>query len=179
MTIQWTDVTDWSTLFAPQDGQAIHDAVLTELALAKADGAVVFSSQYSITDQDILDALKACMANPASRALFDSSEFFGEKEKPMVEAFIEGLPAEQWGIGTSSVDGNILHDKVLAILFSDGTGWSFSGSFNLTESAQGESNIAHLIGSRSLAEAIAAQVQTNLSWCQANQPQPPTEKPSY
>jgi phosphatidylserine/phosphatidylglycerophosphate/cardiolipin synthase-like enzyme len=178
--VQFTDITALLVLFSPDQGQETHDTLLARLQDALAKGARVVASNYSIDDPDILSTMTEIgKAVPASRFLFDSSEFFGEKEKPLVEALIAALAAEQWGIGTSSVDGNILHDKVIVAIYPDGSAWTFTGSFNITASAQKEANNAWFIDSAQCAAAFAAEIEKNLAWVQANQPQPPTEKPSY
>ena len=174
MSIQWTDVTGWVTMWAPDQGPEITAAVLAQLQDALAKQATVFSSQYGFTDQSIADVMAEIgKASPESRFLFDRSEYLGRYEKPVVDALIAQLQPDQWAIGTSRVDEAILHSKIVAVLYPDGTGWSFSGSFNLSASAEKEANIADLIWSRTRAEAFAQQIQTNLSWCRANQPQPP------
>ena len=174
MTIQWTDITEWTTLWAPDEGPAITTAVLAQIEDGHAKGATLFSSQYGFTDASIAEAMGVFGAtNPANRYLFDSSEYGGTYEKPIVDALIAKLQPNQWGIGTSSVDGQILHSKILALLYPDGTGWTFSGSFNLSSSAEKEFNLADFIWSRSRAEAFSAQIQEKLTWVQTNQPQPP------
>jgi len=175
MTIAWTDVTGWQTLWVPDDADAIQTAVVAQLEDAHAKGATIFSNQYGFTVQAIADAMAiAGAANPANRYCFDESEYFGTYEKPIVDGLIAKLQPDQWGIGTSSVGGQILHAKVLAILYPDGTGWTFSGSYNLSTSAMKQLNVADLIWSRQRAESFAAQIQKALSWVQANhQPQPP------
>jgi hypothetical protein len=175
MTVAWTDVTGWTTLWAPDDGPAITAAVLAQIEDGQAKGATLFSSQYSITDAPILEAMGVIgAANPACRFLFDSSEYAGKYEKPLVDALIAKLQPDQWAIGTAPDGHDILHNKVCALLYPDNTGWSFFGSFNLSGSAEKESNNAHFLWSRQFAEALAAQVQTGLTWCATHQPQPPT-----
>ena len=114
--------------------------------------------------------------NPASRFLFDRSQFDGDYERPLVTSFVNLLRADQWGIGTSPVDDQILHSKIVALLYPDGSGFTFSGSFNLSDSAQKEFNIADFIWSRTRAEVFAAQIQAKLSWVQVHQPGIPTKK---
>lgn len=172
-TLQWTDLQGWTTLWAPDSGTDITAQVLVQLQDGIARGAVVFSSQYGFTDGSIAEAFTELGKNPASRFLFDKSQYADQYEKPLVDALIATLQDDQWAIGTSSVDGQILHSKIVALLYPDNTGWTFSGSFNLSDSAQKEFNIADFIWSRSRAEAFAQQIQNKLSWCRANQPQPP------
>lgn len=168
-----TDVTAWQTLWSPADGQAIHDAVLAQIEDGTAKGATLLSSQYGFTDADIAQAMGAAgAANAANRYLFDSSQFADSRERPLVLALVKQLQPDQWGVGTSSDDREILHAKILALLYPDGTGWTFSGSFNLSESAEKEFNVADLIWSRTRANAFAVQIQTALSWVQANETQP-------
>ena len=174
MSLQWTDVTGWQSMWAPEDGPQITAAVLAQLQDALAKGAALFSSQYGFTDAPIAQVMAEIgKANPESRFLFDRSEYMGRYEKPVVDALIAQLQPEQWAIGTAPDGSDILHSKILALLYPDGTGWTFSGSFNLSASAAREANIADFIWSRSRAEAFAAEIQKNLAWCQAHQPQPP------
>ncbi len=175
--ITWTDITGWTTMWAPDSGPAITAAVEAQLQDGLAQGAAIYSSQYGFTDANIATTMGLIgVKNPESRFLFDRSQFSGRYEKPIVEALIAKLQPIQWGIGTSSVDDEILHSKIVALLYPNGTGWTFSGSFNLSSSAEKEFNIADFIWSRQRAEAFAAQIQAKLSWCQANQPQPPDPK---
>ncbi len=174
MSIQWTDLTSWSTLWAPESGDAITAEVLAQLQDGLAAGATLFSSQYGFTDQPIAQVMAAIgKAFPESRFLFDRSEYMGRYEKPVVDALIAQLQPDQWAIGTAPDGSDILHSKILALVYPDGRGWTFSGSFNLSASAAREFNVADFIWSRSRAEAFAAEIQTRLSWCRANQPQPP------
>ncbi len=174
MSVQWTDVTAWSTLWAPESGAAITAEVLAQLQDGLANGATLFSSQYGFTDASIAQVMAEIgKAIPESRFLFDRSEYMGRYEKPVVDALIAQLQSDQWAIGTAPDGSDILHSKVLALLYPDGRGWTFSGSFNLSASAAREFNIADFIWSRSRAEAFAQEIQTRLSWCRANQPQPP------
>lgn len=173
MSIQWTDVTAWTTLWAPDDGTEITAAVLAQIQDAHAKGATVFSSQYSFTDASIAQAMNAIgVANPACRFLFDESCYRSRNDGSCVQTVIANLQSDQWGVGTSSVSKQILHSKIVAILYPDGTGWTFSGSFNLSHSAEEEFNVADFIWSRSRAEAFAAQIQDKLTWVQTNDPQP-------
>ena len=182
--MQFTDITAIRVLFSPEQGQETHDELLVRLQDALAKRARVVASNYSIDDADILSVLTEIgKAAPASLFLFDSSEFFGEKEKPLVEALIAALgdqnPGAQWAIGTSPVDGNILHNKVIVAIYPDGHAWTFTGSYNVTASASKEANNAWFIDSAQCAAAFAAEIEKDFAWCRANQPQPPTEKPSY
>ena len=172
----FTDVTNWEVLFAPEQGAEITAEVLANLENSIANHGTVYSSQYSCDDASIINAFLANgQGNKDSLFLFDKSQYFGCEEKPLIDNFIKSLPPTQWAIGTSSVDDEILHSKVIAILYPDNTGWSFSGSFNLSASAEKEFNIAYSIESRQLAEVIAGQVQKKFAWVRANQPQPPIE----
>lgn len=178
--ITWPDIPTggFTSAWAPDNGPAITAAVLSQLQDGQAKGATLFSSQYSITDKPIAQQMAVMgKANPANRYLFDSSEYQDETEKPIVQALIAQLQPIQWGIGTAPDGEDILHSKILALLYLDGTGWTFSGSFNLSASAEREFNLAHFIWSRALAESMAGQIQQKLTWVQQNQPQPPTGRP--
>lgn len=165
------DVTSWFTYWAPDDGQAIHDAVLAQVQDAAAKQATVYSSQFGFTDQDIADAFAAAgVAQPLSRFLFDKSQEAGTYERPIVQGLVSKLQPDQWAIGTSSDAGQILHLKAVAILYLDGTGWTFSGSYNLSSSASRQLNIADLISSRSRAEVFVQQIGKMLMWVQQNEP---------
>ena len=174
MSIAWKDVTNWETFWAPDDGPKITATILARLQDASSKGAALFSSQYSFTDTSLSTVMNEIGRGvPASRFLFDSSCYASANDKAAVETVIAGLASDQWGVGTSSVDGEILHSKIMALLYPDGTGWTFSGSFNLSSSAEKEFNVADFIWSRSRAENFASQIQQKLSWVLTNQqPQP-------
>ena len=174
MTVEWTDVTDWQTMWAPEDGDQITATLLSKLDDALRNDAVVFSSQYSFTDASIASVMNQIgKSSAASRFLFDSSCYASSNDKACVTTVITDLQDDQWGVGTSSVQTEILHSKIVCALYEDGTGWTFSGSFNLSESAQKEFNVADFITSRSRAEQFATQIQQKLSWVLTNQqPQP-------
>ena len=177
--IQWQDVTGWETLWAPESGAEIEAKVLAQLQDGYAKGATLFASNYSFT----LPELAAVMSpwgteNLNNRYLFDWSEYESLNDQKAVATAVRGLAKNQWAIGTAPDGRDILHSKILAILYTDGTGWTFSGSFNLSSSAAKEFNIADFIWSRSRAEAFATEIQGKLSWVLANQqPQPPTSSP--
>lgn len=172
--IQWNDVTDWETYWAPEDGDKITSLVLSQLEKAYTAKATVYSSQYGFTDAEIATAFgEIGKQDINSRFLFDKSQYFGRYEKPLVKNLIASLQPVQWGIGTSSVSDEILHSKIVAILYPDNTGWTFSGSFNLSSSASKEFNVADFITSRSRAENFATEIQAKLTWVQTHQPQPP------
>ena len=177
--VQWMDVTGWTTLWAPEDGAAIEAAVLAQVQDGYAKGGILYGSNYSFT----LPELAAVMgewgaANPANRYLFDWSEYETLNDRNAVTTATKGLRPDQWAVGTAPDGRDILHSKILAILYPDGSGWTFSGSFNLSTSAAREANICDLIWSRSRAEAFSVEIQKNLSWCLANQqPQPPISSP--
>lgn len=179
MTVQWTDVTGWQTLWSPDDGTQVTAAVLAQLEDGHQAGATLYSSQFGFTQADIASVMGEWgAAVPDNRYLFDASQFLSDRaERPLVEQIIAPLRPEQWAIGTAPDGSDILHSKVLAILYPDGRGWTFSGSFNLTHAAEREFNVVDLVWSRQRAEAFASQIATRLAWCRANQPQPPTHLP--
>ena len=167
-----SDVKEFDMLWAPDDGAQITAAVLAAVQAAAEAGSQVFSSQYGFTDQSIADAMVAAgKANAKSIFLFDKTQEGGKYEHPIVEAMRSELAADQVMVGTSSDAHQILHTKAVAILREDGTGWSFSGSFNLSASAEEQFNIAYIIESRQIAEVIAGQIQRMFDWVQANEPQ--------
>jgi hypothetical protein len=172
--IAWTDVTGWETIWAPDNGAQITAAILAQINDGHANGATLFSSQYSYTDENIAAAMNlAGKVNPANRYLFDASCTSSANDKAAVGAATAGLAADQWGVGTSSVGQEILHSKIAALLYPDGRGWTFSGSFNLSSSAEKEFNLADFIWSRSRAEQFASKIQSALTWVLTNQqPQP-------
>ncbi len=174
MSLQWPDLTAWSTMWAPDQGPEITAAVLAQLQDGLTKDAVLFSSQYGFTDQGIADVMAQIgKAQAASRFVFDRSEYLGRYETPVVDGLIAQLQPDQWAIGTAPDGRDILHSKICALLYPDGTGWTFSGSFNLSASAEREFNVADFIWSRSRAEAFAVEIQARLTWCRAHQPQPP------
>ncbi len=173
----FTDVVSWEVLFAPEQGAEITSTVLVNIEKAITNHGTIYSSQYSCDDKGIINAFLANgKQNPQSLFLFDKSQYFGRYERPLIDNFIQSLPPTQWAIGTSSVDDQILHSKIIAILYPDNTGWSFSGSFNLSTSAEKEFNIAHFIESRQLAEVIVGQIKEKFAWVKSHQPQPPVEE---
>jgi hypothetical protein len=168
-------VKSWTTMWAPEQGAAITAAVLVQIQDGEAKGATLFSSQYGFTDASIAEVMgTAGKANPANRYLFDASQYAGVHEKPLVDQLIAQLQDDQWAIGTSPVNHEILHSKICALLYPDGTGWTFSGSFNLSHSAETEFNVADFIWSRTRAQVFATRIQEKLTWCRLHQPQPPT-----
>lgn len=169
-----TEMQTTVTMWAPEQGPAITLAVEAQLRDGIAKGAICYSSQYGFTDPIIAQLFGELGKNPSSRFLFDRSQFDGRYEKPIVETLTATLQPEQWAIGTSNVGDEILHSKIIALLYPDNTGWTFSGSFNLSASAEKEFNIADFVWDRTRAESFATQIQTQLSWCRAHQPQPPT-----
>lgn len=156
--IAWQDVTEWTTLWSPQDD--VQAPVLAELERAVQAHAQLFSTQYSVTIPQVFEAFTQLAPN-ASVFVFDRSQAEGHEEREHIEAFCRQVPSSQWAIGESSED-EILHAKVLAILYPDGSGWTFSGSYNLSESAQRELNVVDLVRSRSRAEAFAQVIQAQL-----------------
>src|SRR4029077_21056755 len=128
------DISSIETLFAPDDD--IHGALLDILKRAPV-GTECHSSQYGFTDQDIADEFLLLAANPASRFLFDKTQAAGPHDAPILDGFKSHLPDEaQMAIGTSSDAHQILHTKAVALLYPDGTGWTMTGSFNLSASAE-------------------------------------------
>ena len=176
MANQFPDVTDWTTYWSPEQGDLITQELIKELQTGVLSNAICYFSMYSFTDADVAQQLIRLAKNGASRFLFDRSQFEGHYERSLVTQFVGPLPANQWGIGTSPVGDEILHSKIIALLYPDGTGFTFSGSFNLSESAQKEFNIADFIWSRSRAEVVASQIQAKLSWVQEHQPGIPARK---
>ncbi len=176
MANQFPDVTDWVTYWSPEQGELITQELTKELETGIASSATCFFSMYSFTDPGIAQQLLRLAKNPASRFLFDRSQFEGEYERSLVTQLVGSIPTDQWGIGTSPVDDQILHAKIVALVYPDGTGFTFSGSFNLSESAEKEFNIADFIWSRSRAELFAQQIQSKLTWVQTHQPGIPPKK---
>lgn len=169
MSVQWTDVTDWQTYWAPDDGIQITQLLLALIEDGFKQDGILYSSQYSFTDASIAKAMNDwSVAQAQNRMLFDSSCYRSAKDKATVDVATAGVPADQWGIGTSSVNGQILHSKIVAIVYPNNTGFTFSGSFNLSADAEEEFNIADFIWSYQRADAFATQIQQKLSWVQAH-----------
>jgi hypothetical protein len=166
-----SDVTEWDLLCAPQDD--IHGALTDEItaAMTRYGAAAVecHSSQYAFTDADVEALFAELAANPASRFLFDSSQAIGTVEAPLLAAFRQSVPAAQVAVGTSPVAGQILHTKATVLLYPDGTGWSLTGSFNLSFSATEQFNIDDLVRSRSRGELIASRIDAMFAWVQAHE----------
>jgi hypothetical protein len=166
------DVTSWDTYFAPDDD--IHGVLLAELQAASARiGTVpeVHSSQFGFTDQDIADEFVKLSANPMSRFLFDRSQATGHAEAPLIADLRSKTPTGQMAVGTSPVAGQILHTKAVVILYPDGTGWTLTGSFNLSASAPKQFNIVDVVRSRSRAVLFASKIDAMFAWVVANEPQ--------
>jgi hypothetical protein len=163
------DVTSWDTFFAPDDD--IHGVIVAGLTQAAQKRAECHSSQYGFTDQDIADLFVRLGKNAHSRFLFDKTQEAGTKERPIVQAMLKQIGAAQWAIGTSKKAHQILHTKAIAVLFADGTGWSVTGSFNLSASAEQQFNIVDVVGSRSRAELFASRIDGMFNWVKTNQPQ--------
>lgn len=167
------DVTEWSTLFAPDDD--VHGALVFEiksaLSLYDAEEIECHSSQYGFTDPDIAALLIFLASNPASRFLFDKTQAAGHYEAPIIEQFRDAISESQVAVGTSSVAHQILHTKAVALLYPDGTGWTFTGSYNLSASAAKQFNVVDVVRSRSRAELFASMIDKMFNWVAQNEPQ--------
>lgn len=167
-----TDVTEWDTLFAPDDD--IHGALMAELQHATSwIGTIpeIHSSQYGFTDEDVAAAFIVLGGNPKSRFLFDKTQAAGVKESPIIAELHGHLAKVQLAVGTSSKAHQILHTKAVAILYPDGTGWTLTGSFNLSASAEEQFNIVDIVRSRSRAELFAARIDAMFEWVETHEPQ--------
>lgn len=162
------DVKSWDTYFAPDDD--IHEVIVAGLTQAAQKRAECHSSQYGFTDQDIADLFVRLGTNSRSRFLFDKVQEAGPKERPIVKAMLKHMSAAQWAIGTSKEAHQILHTKAIAILYPDGTGWTVTGSFNLSASAEQQFNIVDIVSSRSRAELFANRIDGMFEWVKTNQP---------
>jgi hypothetical protein len=164
------DVQEWSTLFAPDDD--IHSALLTELEGAmQISGVEIHSSQFGFTDADIAQAFATLAKNPASRFLFDRSQAAGHAEAPIIADLKTKVPVGQIAVGTSDVAHQILHTKAVVLLYPDGSGWTLTGSYNLSASAAKQFNIVDIVRSRSRAELFAQRIDSMFDWVLANEPQ--------
>jgi hypothetical protein len=161
------DVQAWDTYFAPDDD--IHALILSELQRAIPLKAECHSSQYGFTNEDIASAFATLGKQVGSRFLFDKTQEAGRSERPIVQALVAKLKASQWAIGTSNRAGQILHTKAVALLYRDGTGWTITGSFNLSRSAQDQFNIVDVVRSRSRAELFAKRIDAMFDWVKANE----------
>ena len=172
------DVISWDTLFAPDDD--IHGALLAALKAAP-DGTICTSSQFGFTDQDIADEFARLASNPASRFLFDKSQEAGHAERPIVQALVKKLRPEQWAIGTSNKAHQILHTKAVALTYPWGkqgtpqalireSGWTMTGSFNLSKSASDQFNVVDVVISPSRTALFRKMIEAMFLWVKANQP---------
>jgi len=166
-----TDLQSWDVYFAPEDD--IHAIVLAELqkAAALAPKVECYSSQYGFTDQDVADCFKALGKNLNSRFLFDKTQEAGTKERPIVQDLVTNLQDTQWAVGTSSKAHQILHTKAISLLHPDGTGWTVTGSFNLSASAEQQFNIVDVTRSRSRAQLFAVKIGAMFDWVKTNEGQ--------
>jgi hypothetical protein len=160
------DVTDWNTYFAPDDD--IHGVLLAAL-VAAPEGTICTSSQFGFTDQDIADQFARLGATPESRFLFDKSQEAGTHERPVVQGLVKLLKPEQWAIGTSSKAHQILHTKAVVLTYPNEPGWSMTGSFNLSTSAESQFNIVDQIISPSRAALFRKMIEAMFDWVKQNE----------
>jgi hypothetical protein len=163
-----TDVSEWMTYFGPVDD--IHGILMDELEAA-TDWAAdpvkipeIHSSQYAFTDADVAREFAVLAGNPRSRFLFDQSQAGGAYEDPVLKVLLKEIPRPQWAIGWSPIHHAILHTKAIAILYANGDGFTMTGSFNLTRSAEEQFNIVDMVRSRSRAELFANQIDSMFNW---------------
>jgi hypothetical protein len=168
-----TDVTSWDTLSAPDDD--IPAAIIAEqeaaIAMWGAANIEQHSSQYGFTLQAIADLFKQISFNPASRYLFDATQGAGTAEKPIIADFFAHVPRAQRAIGRTKF-GQILHEKGITNLYPDGTGWTVTGSFNLSASASKQFNVVDIVRSRSRAELFRSRIDEMFDYVSQNQKQP-------
>jgi hypothetical protein len=170
VTQELGDIQSFDTLSAPDDD--IHAAMMVELNKAIALGGVeCHSSQFGFTLPDVAAAFEALSANPASKFLFDRSQGAGTAEAPLIAEMRAKIPVGQMAVGTSPVSGQILHTKAIALLYPDGTGWTMTGSWNISASANKQFNIDDFIRSRSRAELFAARIDEMFAWVIQNDTQ--------
>src|SRR5665213_3273923 len=161
-----TDVSEWSTFFAPDDD--VHGVLLAALKAAP-DGTICTSSQFGFADQDIADEFARLASNPASRYLFDRSQEMGHTERPIVQALVAKLQPDQWAIGTSKKAHQILHTKAVVLTYPVGPGWTATGSFNLSKSAESQFNIIDIVISPSRAALFRKMIEEMFDWTKQNQ----------
>jgi hypothetical protein len=171
-----TDVTQWDTFRAPDDD--IHGIILAALKAAPT-GTIVTSSQYGFTDQDIADEFaRLGIANPSCRFLFDKTQEGGTHEKPIVQGLVAKLQPDQWAIGTSSKAHQILHTKAIALTYPDNPrdnvvplmpGWTVTGSFNLSTSAESQFNVVDVIISPSRTALFRSMIEAMFTWVKTNE----------
>jgi hypothetical protein len=164
------DVQSWDTYFAPDDD--IHSVLITELKLAAAEQQLpeVHSSQFGFTLADVADEFVLLSGNINSRFLFDRSQAQGHTEAPLIADFLKRVPESQVAVGTSPKAHQILHTKAVAILYPDGTGWTFTGSWNVSNSADEQFNIVDVVRSRSRAELFANKIDEMFDWVAQHEP---------
>ena len=162
-----TDVESWDTYFAPDDD--IHGILLAVLQAAPA-GTICSSSQFGFTDTDIAAEFARLAAAPESRYLFDKTQEAGHKERPIVQALVKSLKPDQWAIGTSKKAHQILHTKAVVLTYPDGSpGWSMTGSFNLSASAQDQFNIVDVVVSPSRTALFRKMIEAMFDWVKTNE----------
>ena len=164
--IQFTDITSLQVMLAPEQGPDITSEIVASLEAILAAKGTLFSSQYSFSDQAVAAAMNACwQASPDGVGLFDGScAAESDDNARAVQAATAGVDASRWAVGC--MPGQmIVHDKV----FCDPvTGNVFTGSFNLTSSAEREANNAVFVTSVSMAQFFAAEIARNLPIVKAN-----------
>lgn len=161
------DVTDWETYFSPDDD--IHGVLLAALKAAP-DGTCITSSQYGFTDTDVAAQFSRLGSNPDSRFLFDKIQEAGKEERPIVKTLVKSLRPNQWAIGTSKKAHQILHTKAVVLTYPQDPGWSMTGSFNLSASAEDQFNIVDVVVSPSRAALFRRMIEGMFDWVQTNQP---------
>ncbi len=161
------DVTDWQVLSSPDDD--IHGALLAALQAAP-DGTICTSSQFGFTDTDIAAEFARLASNPQSRYLFDKSQEAGVHERPVVQALVKQLRPDQWAIGTSKKASQILHTKAVVLTYPTAPGWTMTGSFNLSASAESQFNVVDLCISPSRAALFRRMIESMFDWVRTNQP---------
>jgi hypothetical protein len=158
--ISISDFQDFAVFFAPEEGALIHQHILNDLAQIKAEGATLYSSQYSFSELDVAEAMNGIwLATTTGVGIFDGSCYKQSRaDSAAVNAATAGLDPSRWAVG-SMLNNMIVHNKTYA---SPELGLVFTGSFNITKSAETEANNAVFATSMSWAAAIAAECEKNL-----------------
>ncbi len=178
-------VTVCYTMISPQDAALIRPTMCQMLAAAQS-GKGVYTSEYGATDPAFFDALiaahtKGCIL----KGVFDKTQSAGRVEAVQLTRFKAQVPfAECYRVGTSSVAGQILHLKLIMInvpltpdqvpipkqynhwtdAAQDGYPVVWDGSYNISMSAEEQSNVVHIMPGIDLCQACKTDIDQDWDW---------------
>src|SRR6266849_6264469 len=131
------------------------------LAVPQSTGDVKSWDTYFAPDDDIHGVIVAGLTQAAQKGAECHSSQYGFTDQDIADLFVKLAKSAH----------QILHTKAIAVLYADGTGWTVTGSFNLSASAEQQFNIVDIVGSRSRAELFANRIDAMFDWVKTNEPQ--------